>query len=550
MATATTSVESPDDNDTGRLENASTLRVVLIIVAIVASTEIVPFHFTFISLSARFIGESFPEQNAGQLTWLTTLYSLIGGVAVPVFGKLSDLVGKKKIILFCLLLSILGCLIDALTSNWTLMLLGRGLQGLAFPAIFVSYGLIRDLAPRRHLNMAIALAGGGTGVGAILGPVIGGVLTDHYSWRSLFWFCVIWTVVTILPLALLVPETKLRAKVKIDLLGAVLLGAGIAGVLIYLSNGATWGWGELSALAWLIGGVVLLVAFYVWELITPEPIMDPTLLRAPRFAGILAAAFLSVGVMQGLSYAMGYLAETPGGAEGEAIKKQIVDGAAAEAAKQASEQMHIQVPTSAVTPYFSVAGTLPGFGLTLLQFTVQAMLGLALVYVLVAPLCGWMSTRIGLLKPYLASTIAFVIGCLLFARFHDSVWQMALIALIIGVGAGAYLGTLPNMVVEAVPQEQQGISAGMYGAFNSFGTAAATAAVAAVMSANPLILHINAPGHVEERKLNTGPLAQLPDGAAYTNIFYVFAGASALAFVLALLLLRYYNRPSTGGTAH
>jgi MFS family permease len=155
-----------------------------------------------------------------------------------------------------------------------------------------------------------------------------------------------------------------------------------------------------------------------------------------------------------------------------------------------------------------------------------------------------------LLKPYLASTIAFVIGCLLFARFHDSVWQMALIALIIGVGAGAYLGTLPNMVVEAVPQEQQGISAGMYGAFNSFGTAAATAAVAAVMSANPLILHINAPGHVEERKLNTGPLAQLPDGAAYTNIFYVFAGASAVAFALALLLLRNYNRPSTGGTAH
>ncbi|AHH18930.1 major facilitator superfamily transporter [Nocardia nova SH22a] len=549
MATATTSVESPDE-DTGRLENASKLRVTLIILAIVASTEIVPFHFTFIGLTARYIGQSFPEQSAGQLTWLTTLYSLVGGVAVPVFGKLSDLVGKKKVILFCLVLSIIGCAIDAMTSSWTLMLVGRGLQGLAFPAIFVSYGLIRDLAPRRYLNMAIALAGGGTGVGAILGPVIGGVLTDHYSWRSLFWFCVIWTVVTILPLALFVPETKLRAKVKIDLLGALLLGTGIAGVLIYLSNGSTWGWGQLSALSWLIGGVILLVLFYAWELFTPEPIMDPKLLRAPRFGGILVAAFLSVGIMQGLSYAMGYLAETPGGAAGDAVKKQIVDGAAAQAAQQASEQMHMQIPPSMVTQYFSVGGTLPGFNLTLLQFTMQTMLGLAVVYVLVAPLCGWMSTRIGLLKPYLASTVAFLVGCLLFAWFHDHVWQMALIALVIGIGAGAYLGTLPNMVVEAVPQEQQGISAGMYGAFNSFGTAAATAAVAAIMSANPLILHINAPGHVEDRKLNTGPMAQLPDGAAYTDIFYLFAGAAAVALVLALVLLRFYNRPSTGATAH
>ena len=515
-----------------------------------ASTEIVPFHFTFIGLTARYIGQSFPDQTAGQLTWLTTLYSLVGGVAVPVFGKLSDLVGKKKVILLCLVLSIIGCAVDAMTSSWTLMLVGRGLQGLAFPAIFVSYGLIRDLAPRRYLNMAIALAGGGTGVGAILGPLIGGILTDHYSWRSLFWFCVIWTVVTILPLALFVPETKLRVKVKVDLLGALLLGAGIAGVLIYLSNGSTWGWGEMSALTWLIGGVILLVLFYAWEMFTPEPIMDPKLLRAPRFGGILIAAFLSVGIMQGLSYAMGYLAETPGGADGDAVKKQIVDGAAAQAAQQASEQMHIQVPPSMVTQYFSVQGTLPGFNLTLLQFTMQTMLGLAVVYVLVAPLCGWMSTRIGLLKPYLASTIAFLVGCLLFARFHDHVWQMALIALIVGVGAGAYLGTLPNMVVEAVPQEQQGISAGMYGAFNSFGTAAATAAVAAIMSANPLILHINAPGHVEDRKLNTGPMAQLPDGAAYTNIFYLFAGAAAVAFVLALVLLRFYNRPSTGATAH
>ncbi len=549
MSTASVGVDTSDEADTGRLEGAGRLRVVLVILAIVASTEIIPFHFTFISFSARYIGQSFPAESAGQLTWLTTLYSLVGGVAVPLFGKLSDLIGKKRVILACLVISMIGCVIDAATPSWTWMLIGRALQGLAFPAIFVSYGLIRDLTPRRYLNMGIALAGGGTGIGAVLGPVAGGVLTDHFSWRSLFWFCVIWTAVTIVPLLFFVPETKLRVKVRIDVLGAVLLGAGIGGVLIYLSNGSVWGWGKTSALAWLIGGLVLLAAFYIWELVVAEPLMDPKLLRAPRFALIMLAAFLSVGIFQGLGYVTGYLAETPGGAAGNAIKQQIVQGAAAQAAQQASAQMHMPISPAMVTPYFTVQGTLPGLNLTLLQFTLRTMLGLAVVYVIVAPLCGIVSKRIGLQKPYIVSAIAILVACLLYSQFHVHAWQLGLIAVITGIGVGGYLGTLPNMVVESVPQEQQGISAGMYGAFNSFGTAAATAATAAILAAHPLMLHINAPGHVETRKLNTGALAQLPDASAYTACFYMFAIAAAVAVVLSLFM-RHFNRPTTGGTAY
>lgn len=548
MTTTSVGVEDPGETDTGRLENISRRRVIWIVIAIVASTEVVPFHFAFIGLAARLIGASFPEQSAGDLTWMTTVYAIVGGVAMPVLGKLSDVIGKKKVILACLITSMIGCVICAVTSSWPVMLAGRGLQGLAFPALFVSYGLIRDLMPRRHLNMAIALAGGGTGIGAVLGPLAGGFLTDHYSWRSLFWFCVVWTAVTVAPLVFFVPETKLRVQAKIDLVGAALLGAGIGGVLIYLSEGGNWGWGRITTLLWLIGGVVLLVLFYVWESFIPEPIMDPKLLRAPRFLGILSAAFLSVGTLQGLSYVLGYLSESPGGAGGDAIKQQVISGAATQAAAQASEQMHMQITPQMVTPYFSINGHLPGLNLTLLQFTVQTLLAMSVVYVIVAPLCGWLSTRIGLQKPYIVSTIAFIVAALLYANFHNSVWQVALIILIVGLGAGAYLGTLPNMVVEAVPEKQQGISAGMFGAFNSFGTAAATAATGAIMAANPLVLHINAPGHVEDRPLNVGPMAQLPDEAAYTNSFYMFAGTSVVALIVALCL-RHFNRPSTGGTA-
>lgn len=540
------SVDTLADLDTGRLENASRRKIIALVIAIVASTEIVPFHFTFIGMAARYIGSSFPNETAGQLTWLTTLYSIVGGVAVPVIGKLSDMFGKKKVMLVCLLISSVGCAIDATTSSWPLMLLGRGLQALAFPAIVVSYGLIRDLMPRRHLNMAIAVAGGGTGIGAVLGPMAGGVLTDHFSWRSLFWFCVVWTLITILPLALFVPETKLRVKARIDIVGAALLGIGVAGVLIFLAEGGTWGWSSVPSLSWLAGGLVVLGFFYGWSTRAPEPIIDPRLLRNPQIILIMMAGFLSVGIFQGLSYVTGYLAETPGGAAGDAVKHQIIAGAAQQAAQQASNQMHTTITPAVVEQFITLRGTLPGLNLTLLQFTIKTVLVASVVYVVVAPLCGWLSTRVGLQRPYIASTAALVTACLLLSWFHHNVWQVAFISVLTGIGTGAYLGTLPNMMVEAVPQEQQGISTGIYGAFNSFGTAAATAATGAVFVAHPLILHVNAPGHVTDVKLNTGPMAQLPDAAAYTDIFYVFAGAAAAAFVLALFM-RQFRRPAAGG---
>jgi hypothetical protein len=105
------------------------------------------------------------------------------------------------------------------------------------------------------------------------------------------------------------------------------------------------------------------------------------------------------------------------------------------------------------------------------------------------------------------------------------------------------------MVVEAVPQEQQGVTAGMAGAFNSFGAAAATSVVASVLAAHPLVLHFAAPGHVTDTKLNTGALAQLSSGAAYTELFWIFAVVGLVAFVL-VLSMRHFKHAATGGTRY
>ena len=535
-------VTEPAEVDTGRLEGASRLHVVLLVLAIVASTEIVPFQTAFIGLAAQKIGASFPAAGS-QLPWLATIYTLVGGVAVPVIGKLSDVIGKKKLIAACVAVSLIGSVLDAVTTSWTIMLVGRALQGVAFPAMFISFGLIRDLVPRRMVNMAIGIAGGGTGLGAILGPLAGGYLTDHFSWRSLFWFCAIWIVASLTLLLVFVPETKLRHRVKLDLPGAALLGAGIALVMIYVSRGSGWGWGRPVTLAWLIGGLVLLVLFYLWELRVPEPIMSPALLRSSRFLPILGIGFVANGIVNGASYTIGYLAETPGGAAGDAVKTQIANGAAAAAAKQ------YHLPAKDLEPYFSVIGKLPGLNLTLLQFTVQLTLGLAVVYVIFSPLAGGLSTRIGLQKPMVAGMFCFALSCLLLVFFHYGVLEIALILLILGVAVGLFLGTSANMVVEAVPQEQQGVSSGMVGSVGNFGAAFATSIIASVVAAHPLILHVNAPGHITNTPLNTGALANLPTDGAYTEMFVIFTVAAAAALILSLFM-RHYRHPATGGTRY
>ncbi|MFJ3803013.1 MFS transporter [Streptomyces sp. NPDC090088] len=540
MAIGPASVTEPTEEvDTGRLEDASPRRVLMIVLAIVAATEIVPFHYSFISMSVRLIGPDFPSAGS-QLAWLNTLYALVGGVAVPVAGKLSDMVGKKRVILVCLLLSTIGSAVDALTHSWTVLLVGRALQGLAFPVLAISYGLIRDLVPRRMVAVAIAVAGGGTGVGAVLGPLAGGALTDHYSWRSLFWFCTLYSVVTGLLMLLLVPETRLRVRSRLDYLGTVLLGAGIALVLVYLSRGSDWGWGRGTSLAWLIGGLVLLVLFYAWETRAPDPIMSPALLRSSRLGSLLVWAFLLNVCTQGLSYLLGYLAEGPGGAQGEALKQQVAVGAAQQAAQQSG------APLASIQQFFTVHGELPGLNLTLFQFTVRILLVMSVLYVLVAPLTGWSATRFGLRLPAAACAFFFGLGSLLLYYFHGSTLQLALCALPLGVGAGIFLGTVPNMLIEAVPQEQQGAGAGMYGVFGSFGSATATAVAAAVMAAHPLVLHVSTPGHESDTKLQSGALAQLSTETAYTRLFLIFAGVALVGLVVGLLM-RQYRKPATGG---
>ncbi len=312
------------DEDAGRLNSASNARIWAILIVLVVFTEVIPVQYAMVALIIPKIGLAFPTAGANA-TWSLTIIGVVGAATLPLCGKASDLWGKKRMLLILAVLLFIGTLLCALTSNWAVFLVGRGLMATSFCMSAVAYGVVRDLIPRRLIPVVMGVIATGFGASAVLAPLIGGVLTDHYSWRSIFWFLLIYIAVTTPLLALVVPESPYRVRARLDVVGALLLGVGLAGVLIYVSEGSSWGWGTISNLIYLIGGLVLLLAFVLWESRVSEPLMELSMLRDPSVAIIMAIAVFATMAIALPQVAIPYMFETP---KPGSLRSQILAGIA------------------------------------------------------------------------------------------------------------------------------------------------------------------------------------------------------------------------------
>jgi MFS family permease len=534
-------VLAADAVDTGRLDGASGRRVVLVVLAIILAIELVPFQIVLVSLGAQKIAAAFPAAG-NQTAWILTIWGLVGGALTPLFGKLSDIVGKKNIMSFSLLVAGAGLLIDALTTSWPLFLAGRALAGFAFPAIIISYGLIRDLVPRKWVSTAVAFVAGGSGLTAVLGPVVGGLLSDHYSWRSFFWFMLIFAVVTVPLFVLVVPETKLRTKQKLDLVGAAILAAGVALILIYLNEGQSWGWGRPATLGWLLGGLALLIVFPFWERTQSSPLVDLGLVRARRVWTVLLVSGLATTVSVGVTYALNYMAQTPG----NTVRQGVIGGVAA----QAGQALHIHM-TPAALKALGVGITFNdplryALGLSLMQVAVRISLAMTVITVIFAPLAGWLFMKIGIYRPMVAAFLVSAAGTTIMAFFHYNVTELLLAGCVLAVSIGILYAANPNLIVEGVPQHQQGASAGLFGATSAFGTALGSTIFTAAVIAHPFRVIITAPG----RKPTIASVPQVYANSGYTEAFVIFTVIALVSMLIVAFLMRFARQQVTGGLRH
>jgi EmrB/QacA subfamily drug resistance transporter len=243
------------------------------------------------------------------LSWVITAYLLANTAATPLFGKLSDIHGRRRMMLCAVVIFIVGSVACALAPNMPALIAARALQGIGGGGILpIAHTIIGDMVtprerPRYQSYTSIMFM-----AASIIGPVVGGVLTDYVHWTMIFWIN--------LPMGLLALWMTDRALKKLprhdrphklDVLGALLMvGAALALMLAMTWGGQTrggthYGWVSTPILSLLAAAVVLWLLF-VWRVAwAPEPFIPLAVLRAPILAATTAAGFFSVGVIIGLT---------------------------------------------------------------------------------------------------------------------------------------------------------------------------------------------------------------------------------------------------------
>ncbi len=224
--------------------------------------------------------------------WVVDAYLLTLGALILLAGSLSDVLGRRRVLVAGLVGFAVASVLCAIAPTGLLLVLARALQGVA-GALLVPSSLAMIIAAYSGAAQARAIGvwTAWTGTASIAGPLLGGLLVDHASWRWVFWINVPVLAVTLLLARRVAPDAPPSRSRRIDVVGAVLAVVGLAGAVLALIEQGRLGWTHPVVLGGLAIGVVGLAAFVAWERRTPDPMLPLRLFRSRTFAwGNLATA--------------------------------------------------------------------------------------------------------------------------------------------------------------------------------------------------------------------------------------------------------------------
>src|SRR5687768_14330189 len=199
--------------------------------------------------------------STGDASWVITAYLLSASVLTPILGRLGDMVGKRRVLIGVLGLLAVGTLLAALAPNLIVLIVARALQGAAGAILPLSIGIVRDELPREKVGVTVGLLSAIFGVGAGVGIVAAGPIVEHLSWHWLFWLPLVLVVVALLGAIFGMKESPVRTPGRLDVLGAGILSVALVSLLLAISKGQSWGWGDGKTVGLLALGVVTLIVF-------------------------------------------------------------------------------------------------------------------------------------------------------------------------------------------------------------------------------------------------------------------------------------------------
>jgi len=255
------------------------------------------------ALDTTIVGTAMPSivGKLGGITlysWVFSIYLLTSTTTVPIYGKLADLYGRKPLFLFGTTLFLIGSAASGAAQSMEQLIIFRAIQGLGAGAVLpIVLTIIGDIFALEERAKVQGLFSGVWGLSSVVGPFVGGLIVDHFSWRWVFFINLPFGLVSMVLLLVFLKETVERKKHHLDYLGtATLTGSIVALLFALLQGGTTWAWTSVQSIGLFVAAAVLFVLFVRTEQRAEEPIL-PLVLFQNRIITISSIGGVVLGVL-------------------------------------------------------------------------------------------------------------------------------------------------------------------------------------------------------------------------------------------------------------